>query len=164
MKFKALGAFAALIICCLLFAFHKGGKPGNDRQQKKLPVFKLGTPSVDEKFVQDAAKNLLGISAKTLRIENSLAIEDGLRVIDVDQKTGAIWASNREEMWNPESKAQVLDEKRARVLADNLLEKYHLLPAKSKFASYDFSNTGNTFASIYNSSTKQRDDKKIDVQ
>lgn len=45
MKFKAMVAFAALIICCLLWAFqHKGAKPGNDNQQKKIPVFKLSAP------------------------------------------------------------------------------------------------------------------------
>ena len=49
-------------------------------------------------------------------------------------------------------------------MADNMLAQYNLLPQRSKFAAYNFSNTGNTFASTYNPATKQRSDRKLDVQ
>jgi hypothetical protein len=165
MKQKFPAAVAVIGFCFLLWSFQN--EPGtNERpsQKKQLPVFKFSLPQVNETFVKDAGRNIFGITGKTLRLEDKLAVEDNLKLIEIDMKTGAIWASDRGEMWNPESKAQLPDDKKARSIADNLLSQSKLLPQKSKFSSYEFSNTGNSIASTFNTDTKQRSDAKIDVQ
>lgn len=165
MKIKLFVAAAALFFCFLIWSFqNEPSKNENINQRKQLPVFKLSTPQVNENFLKDAARNLLGISGKTMRLEDKLAVEDNLMLVELDMKTGAIWAANRGEMWNPESRAQLPDNNKARTIADNLLAQSKLLPQKSKFAYYEFSNTGNSFASTFNTDTKQRSDNKLDVQ
>jgi len=165
MKSKALASLAAFVFCFLIWSFQNDpGKSEKQQQKKQLPVFKLSTPQLSESFIQNAGKNILGISGKTFRLEDKMAVEENLKLIEMDMKTGAIWASDRAEMWNPESKAQLPDDKKARLIADNLLSQSKLLPQKTKFASYEYSNTGNSIASTFRMDTKQRSDKKIDVQ
>jgi hypothetical protein len=133
---------------------------------QKLPIFRLAAPQVSEERIRELGKSTLGISEAAKRDGDTMSIQSGSSVVEVDAKSGAIWVADQAQLWNPDSKPQLPDEKRARAIADEFLSQNKMLmPAgQEKYSLTSFNSTASTRAVRYDIATRKRDERKLDVQ
>lgn len=76
------------------------------------------------------ANKLFGIENYSLHeINGRYSIRSGTQLVDVNIETGATWAADMSELWNPNRKPQLSDKENAYKLADEFIKKNDLLPS-----------------------------------
>jgi Family of unknown function (DUF6345) len=80
--------------------------------------------------LNDLANNVFGIENYSLHeINGRYSIRSGAQLIDVNIETGATWAADLSELWNPNRKPQLSDKENAFRVADEFIKKNDLLPS-----------------------------------
>jgi Family of unknown function (DUF6345) len=123
------------------------------RGRKSLPIFRLVSPNVNEKSVEEPAKNVFGIAGKVTRAEGRLSVRSGTKLVEA-------------QMWNPQMTPQLPDQNEARTIAESFLSRHKLLPQAERDQAFtvSFANIGGTYASVFDVPAKQRKDRRLDIQ
>lgn len=133
-----------------------------------MPIFRLSEPSVNASMVQRLAETTLDISGEVNRSEDEdrLFIRSGAKVVEVNLKSGAVWAADEEQLWNPELKPALPDSVKAQSIGKDFFERNKLLPSSDSLQpiSVSFANMGATYAAFFNSATGQRTNQQLDIQ
>ncbi len=135
-------------------------------EEVKLPIYRLSTPTVNEQTVQQLAQKTLGISGQISRDTRSLKLKSGDNLVEVDSKSGGVWVANQAQLWNPKLTPTLPNEATARQIGDAFFKQKNLLPSSAgqQPFSVSFADTSGTYAAFFDTKTKQRSQRKLDVQ
>ena len=164
-----LFALLAIVVCGAVLPFRQVSVVSTSAQVSepaRLPIFRLAAPVVNEETVRQQAQATLGISGPISKLDSRLAIRSGSQLVDVNTRSGGIWAADQAQMWNPRLKPSLPNSERARGIADGFVKKNNLLPAvdKNQYYSVSFVSVGGTQAAFFDPASKKRSDRKLDVQ
>lgn len=131
----------------------------------RLPIFKLAAPRSDAANLKSNARGIMGLSGEAKQVGSRLSIRDGYKVYDVNTKSGAIWAADQSQIWNPKLKPSLPDREKARSIADSFLKSNNLLTqSKGQYSTLSFASIGGTHAAYYDPASKKRSERQLDIQ
>jgi hypothetical protein len=139
---------------------------GGAQVPAKLPIYRLAAPDASGDKAQRLGRAALGISEEVKRSDDGFSIRSGSNVVEVDARSGAVWVADQAQMWNPELKPQLPDEKRARAIAEEFLAQNKLLPSREseKYSAVSFTQVVSTQAVYYDLKSRTRTPRKLDMQ
>ena len=99
---------------------------------KTLPIYRIAT-STNTRFnnheLDDLAKRLFDIGNYSLQETNGRRLlRSSNHLIDVDNKSGAVWAVDQTDLWNPKLYPHLPNKQNASKIADEFMIKNNLLP------------------------------------
>lgn len=135
-----------------------------EKELKRLPVYKLEDPTISKDEINELAESAFGIEEVEAReINGRYVIEADGKTLDVYKASGGIWFADEKQLWNPDVKPSLPDEKEAREIADSFLREYNLLPSGKEF-SVEYLGTSGTQMATWNVENKIRGDRQLDFQ
>jgi hypothetical protein len=118
---------------------------------RQLPIFPVRTDPVSPARLMELGKALFEIEDHRIeKADRRLLLRSGSHVVDMNVLSGGVWAADEAQLWNPDRKPQLVDEERARAVAEDVLSRSALLPTfdeKDPFR-VDFTTMGRTVASM----------------
>lgn len=165
--FFTLACFSIGMVFLLQALDHQAGAIHSAAQvaPSRLPIFRLTTPRSDAESLRSNAEGILGVKGEAKRIGSRLSVREGYKVVDVNTKSGAIWAADQSQIWNPNLKPALPSKDRARAIAEDYLKRTNLLQrSKGQYSTISFANIGGTHAAFYDSASKKRSDRQLDIQ
>jgi hypothetical protein len=136
-------------------------------QPGHLPIFSVTAQPVDRQVLADLACNLFGVEDfKFHQCGHRLSLQAGSKLVEMDGRSGGIWAADEAELWNPEQEPSLPNTEQAQKLAGSIIERAALLPSLDPQQPFRmaFSNVGGSFAAIEDLETGQRRERQLDVQ
>ena len=133
-----------------------------------LPVYCLTMPrqpALDH--IQDFATNLFGIENFSLNETNGRhLLSSSTQLIDVNAKSGAIWAADLAKLWNPTIKPQLPDKPKAHKIADEFVRKSSLFPTDEREDRFMIEplNVAGSYVSTFYKKTGEREDRQLDYR
>lgn len=101
-------------------------------QAQNMPVFKLKEPQVDRAQTREMFGRGLGGSPREQERPDAVAFQEGRKIPEVNKRSGHIFMGDMEQLWNPQARANVPDQARARQIADRFLQENRLLPSPAE--------------------------------
>ncbi len=106
--------------------------PYRIRMMKTLPIYRIAT-STNTRFnnyeLDDLAKRLFEIGNYSLQETNGRRLlRSSNHLIDVDNKSGAVWAVDQTDLWNPKLYPHLPNKQNVSKIADEFIIKNNLLP------------------------------------
>ncbi|WP_088889140.1 DUF6345 domain-containing protein [Leptolyngbya ohadii] len=133
---------------------------------KTLPVYRLATPPHPGLGrVHDLATRLFSVENYSLHETNGRqSLRSTTQTIEVDRESGAIWAADQAELWNPEAKPQLPNDEEARRIADEFIRQNHLVSAAERSDQFVVEPLGvaGSYVATFDKHKKQRQDRQID--
>jgi hypothetical protein len=148
----------------LIFGITAGLAPGGAAAER-LPVYRLDVAKADAARATALLVNVLGggqgtpIASKERTIRRA-----GAKVAEVYNASGGIWLADDDRLWNPALTPKLPSADQAKALADRLLEKNLLLPAKDGVVDVSFAGIGGSGAATEDASGKVVSERQLDVQ
>jgi hypothetical protein len=98
-------------------------------EAERLPVFKLKEAQVDKVKARELFGRGLGAAPTEQERPEVVTYHSGRKLLEVDRRSGHMFMGDMEKLWNPQARANVPDEARARQTADRFLQENQLLPS-----------------------------------
>lgn len=133
-------------------------------EYQELPIYEIGGQKASQEVTYRLAGEVFGFDGKMEETRESYVIEADGKSLEVYKDSGGIWFADEKQLWNPESKASLPDDKAAREVVDNLLASHKwLLPSKGVLSTEYLGTTGTQMAT-FNADNGRRVDRQLDVQ
>lgn len=131
-----------------------------------LPIYQLETTRVDADSVKRVAAATLGISGEVKEEDDRLTLRQGSRLVEAYTKSGAFWAADEAQMWNPDLTPSLPDSGRVRAFGDEFFKKNGLLPSVTPNQPFSVAlqSLGGTQAAFFSVASRKRTSRQLDVQ
>lgn len=157
MHTKAVAGLTALVLGA-------GLAPGHAAAER-LPIYKLDAPKATADRASALLANVLG-GGQGSAVSNKERIirRSGNKTAEVYQASGGVWLADNDRLWNPTLTPNLPSPEQAKALADEVLRKNLLLPAKDGVVAVSFSGIGGSGAATEDPSGKVVRERQLDVQ
>jgi hypothetical protein len=129
-----------------------------------LPIYRLAPQDTSMKRLAVLGQQIFGLEQDFSLSEtrDGLALRRGERVVEIARASGAVWAADESQMWDPSVRAELPSESDALSRANDFLQRNKLLPKLSAPFSYAKPLIGGTHYSLLKDG--KRDDRRLDIQ
>lgn len=133
---------------------------------KTLPVYKVKPRHVDEDGAVKLIKQLFDVHKVTTNYTDDqryIAMSnDRSKSVELDYRSGGVWAADMAELWNTDCKPELINDKKAIEKADDLVSKYDLIPCVKGPMKVSCGTTSGTFVAK-ESDGCDREEWQVDV-
>lgn len=129
-----------------------------------LPVYRLAPQDSSAQRLRTLARQIFGLPDNLAIREtpDGIAVRDGARTVELARASGAVWAADEAQLWNPALKPQLPGEREAAQRAREFLDKNSLLPKLEAPFSVGRPVVGGTHYAVLQGG--RREDRQLDVQ
>jgi hypothetical protein len=132
---------------------------------ERLPVYRLDAPKATSDRAAALLANVLGAGqGSTVSNRERIIRRSGNKTAEIYQASGGVWLADNDRLWNPALTPGLPSADQAKALADEVLRKNLLLPARDGVVEVSLSGIGGSGAATEDPSGRVVSERQLDVQ